>query len=138
MHALAIALLSALAVDFGFRAGFINDVVAYLVTAYTALLVVVLAGRSGSPHWSRRVVWRLPMALVVSVATVFSTRSWALFELPWSDFATSGYSPYFVLGVVGGLLGGVLELLPKLSKQATASTVQASADRGLNGQPPGG
>ncbi len=94
-----VALLAAVAVDYGFGAAFINDVVAYLIAAYLCLLLALLVGRSGPRHWSRRIVCRLPVAVLVPALVVPSLRGWALVALPLGDFTTTGFSPYIVLPV---------------------------------------
>lgn len=106
-HALSLALLAAVAVDFGFGVAFVDDRVAYLVTAYVCVLFAILVGRSGSRHWSRKVAWRLPMALLIASVVVLSLRGWALFELPFGEFVTTGHSPYVVFGVCALLSGGL-------------------------------
>jgi hypothetical protein len=97
LHALALGALAALAVDFGFRTAFIQDSVAYAVTAYTCCLVVFLVGRDGAAHWSQRLPARLPIAVLMGACTVLSLRSWALFPIPLGRGTTSGHSPYVVL-----------------------------------------
>jgi hypothetical protein len=121
VHAGLLSMLAALAVDLGFSAAFIDDVVAYMVTLYSTALVALLVGRR-SEHWSHRVPWRLPFVVAVSVVVVASLRSWALFALPLGDGWQSGYSPYFVLTSSGLSFIALVELLARLTPRADTAT----------------
>ncbi len=125
LHAGLLSLLAALAVDLGFSVAFIDDTVAYMATLYSTLLVAFLVGRKGE-HWSRRVVWRLPFVVAVSVFVVVSLRSWALFALPIGDGWQSGHSPYCVLPCSALLLIGLLEILARFVGVQSGTTTAAS------------
>jgi hypothetical protein len=133
LHAGLLSLFAAFAVDLGFSVAFVDDTVAYMATLYSTLLVAFLVGRKGE-HWSRRVVWRLPFVVAVSVFVVVSLRTWALFALPVGDGWQSGHSPYCVLPCSALLLTTLLELLARFVKSQPATTatikpsVQASAE----------
>ncbi len=110
-HGIVLALLAAVAVDLGFGVAFINDVVAYLIAVYMCLLLAILVGRSGPSHWSRRVVYRLPIAVTTAMVVTASLRSWALFEIPIGQYTTTGHSPYVVLPVCALISVTAYELL---------------------------
>jgi peptidoglycan biosynthesis protein MviN/MurJ (putative lipid II flippase) len=101
LHALVLGALAATAVDFGFRAAFIGDSVAYAVTAYTCALVAFLVGRTRREpedrHWSDRVVVRIPVAVLIGAVTLLSLRSWAMWHINLGRGTTTGHSPYIVL-----------------------------------------
>jgi hypothetical protein len=105
LHSVALGLAAALAVDFGFGVAFVDDGVAYLATAYCCVLTALLVGRSAPAsndprpptHWSRRMLWRLPLAVGVAVLAVVSLRSFAMVELPFGRVTTTGHSPYVLL-----------------------------------------
>jgi hypothetical protein len=117
LHALLLGALAAAAVDLGFRTAFIQDSVAYAVTAYTCALVALLVGRGDTGHWSERFLARLPIAVVVGACTVLSLRSWALWPIELGRGTTTGHSPYVVLVGACALYVGALALARKLSRK---------------------
>lgn len=120
LHALALGALAATAVDFGFRTAFIQDVIAYPAAAYSCCLVAFFVGRDGPPHWSQRVVARLPIAILVGACTVLSLRSWALFPIAIGRGTTSGHSPYVVLITACVLFVVALAAVRRFSRPAVA------------------
>jgi hypothetical protein len=98
--ALAVSLLAAVAVDFGFRAAFVSDAVAWGTTAYASALVVLFAGRDrNNPHIAHRPWVRVPLALAVTGVCLLLLRGPLLYPLALGSFTTTGHSPYVVLPV---------------------------------------
>lgn len=127
LHALAVALFAAVAVDFGFRVAFIDDTVAYLVTVYVCVLLALLVGRNRGPLAVRRMLWRLPVAVMVALGTLVSLRSWALFEIPIGRTTTTGHSPYVVLSACALITTGIFEGISRWLSARAASSARATA-----------
>jgi hypothetical protein len=115
-HALALSLIAAFAVDFGFRSKFISEPVAYLTTLYCCALVALLVGGSELP-WPRRVALRLPVALICGSLSVVSLRSWARIPLDIGHGTTTGHWPYAVLPVAALLSALTFLLLEKIPRR---------------------
>lgn len=110
---------------------FVDDTLAYLLTLYVCILLAILVGRGTRGHWSQRVLWRLPIAVVTAFLVVLSLRSWALVELPMGRYVTTGHSPYVVFMACAMLLGLLYVTLPSLSawltrRRSGQSSVEAS------------
>lgn len=121
------ALFAAVAVDFGFRVAFIDDTVAYLVTVYVCVLLALLVGRNRGPIAIRRMLWRLPIAVMVALGTLVSLRSWALIEIPIGRTTTTGHSPYVVLSVCALISTAIFEGIARWLSAREASGARAAA-----------
>lgn len=114
-----VSLLAAVAVDLGFGVGYVSDVIAGLTTAYATALAVGFSGLEPSGKVVGRLWFRLPVSVVVALSLLALLRGPLLFNLPISEYATTGHSPYFVFpfAVISSLL-----LLVLLSRGRTGST----------------
>lgn len=114
-----ISLLAAVAVDLGFGVGYVSDVIAGLTTAYATALAVGFSGLAPYGKVVGRLWFRLPVSVAVALSVLALLRGPLLFDLPISEYATTGHSPYFVFpfALVSSLL-----LLVSLTRGRTAST----------------
>jgi len=141
-HALALSMFAAFAVDLGFGAAFVDDVVGISITVYFGILVSLLVGRRGAPHPSKRIPVRVPAAALLGLLIAWSLRGWAMVQLPVGQYTTTGHSPYVALSICALLIVGSFDLLSRIgvtapSERPSASPqVDAPADGASTGSSP--
>jgi hypothetical protein len=110
-----VSLVSATAVQLGFGGAFVSDGVAWATSCYATALCVALVGRNGEqPALADRVWVRAPIGLGAAALTLLLLRGPLRFGLPFSEFQTTGHSP-FVVFPVAALVGlGILALVRRL------------------------
>ncbi len=108
--ALAVGLLSAVAIDQGFGVGFVNDAVAYPTVAYSCVLVALVTRSQDERR--RSLLLNLLSHASVGVLLLLTLRSVLQIELPLARFATTGHFPYVALPAATVAAQLVWELLP--------------------------
>ncbi len=126
---LLVSLCAAVAVHFSFGPAFVDDLVGYSSTAYVTGLAAIV-GRDDNARWSNRAVFRGPIGLAVGVLVLLQLRSWAMFSVPWGEYATSGHSPFFAFPAAGLVAALLLELLAVLTASRTRAAGEAAASEG--------
>lgn len=126
------SLLAAAAVHLGFGAAFVSEVVAFATTAYsTALAVLVLPRDTSTGHFSQRLLVRIPLACAVSGLTLSLLRGPLLFDIPGTEFMTTGHSPYVVFPVAGVATLLVLWALGRVRRSSrVAGAARGAVDSG--------
>lgn len=126
LAAFGLSQLSALAVDFGFGAAFVDNRIGYLIAAYVGALVALLFGRDGLSSCGHPAIRGL-VGLVVALGTLGVLRTWALLSLPFVEFATTGHTPYFALPAVALLVTSALHAVVAAGRRSKDALSRESA-----------
>jgi hypothetical protein len=113
---LLVSLVCAAAVELGFGAAFVSNGVAWGTTCYATALTVSLIGRKDEPALWDRIWVRAPVGLASASLTLLLLRGPLQFDLPFTEFQTTGHSPFVVFPVATGLGLLVLVLLGRIRR----------------------
>lgn len=117
---LAVAMLGAVAAYFGFGPGFVDDVIAYPLTAYVCAFAAFIA----RPGLAVEPFLRALIAAAVGALGLWALRTVALFTLPIGQFVTTGHSPFVALPICALLAEGTNQLLAWLRSARSGESVK--------------
>jgi hypothetical protein len=114
-------LIAATAVQLGFGAAFVSDGVGWATACYATALTLALIGRNADdPQLVDRIWVRIPVGLAAAAVSLLLLRGPLRFDLPLSEFQTTGHSP-FVVFPVAALTGlAALTLLGRVRRSGSS------------------